>query len=137
MFLGWKVAAPLAGDYILHEVQVAIDAPIKEVTTQAQDLQTAAGNRQDEVNVRTTTPTKCDGPEEGTDSIFSSEPNHFRPVAAAVTSRHRETPGPHVVTLLQMQQQQATKQETDVISKDQSEIQSLFLTINTRKKQNR
>lgn len=65
---GWMEAAPLGGDYILHEVFLcgnAIDAPIKETTTQAQEVQTAGGNRQDEVNVSTIL-SKSDGAGEGT-----------------------------------------------------------------------
>lgn len=61
-------AAPLGGDYILHEVFLcgnAIDAPIKETTTQRQEVQTAGGNRQDEVNVSTIL-SKSDGAGEGT-----------------------------------------------------------------------
>lgn len=60
---GWVAAAPLGegwggvgagSESILHQVRLcgnAIDAPIREMTAQAQEVQTAGGNGQDEVNV--------------------------------------------------------------------------------------
>lgn len=60
---GWVAAAPLGegggGESILHQVRLcgnAIDAPIREMTAQAQEVQTAGGNGQDEVNVSAAMP---------------------------------------------------------------------------------
>lgn len=50
----WGVGWGGGGESILHQVRLcgnAIDAPIREMTAQAQEVQTAGGNRQDEVNV--------------------------------------------------------------------------------------